>query len=88
MTRHAPSLNSSLHVLIDYSDVFPAVYHVTNQRPDELWSFQTQRSQSENFAKINFQYLTEYICHQVYMLDRKIWKLFRQRGKGQKRTKL
>ena len=23
------------------------VYHVTNQRPDEIWSFQTQRSQSE-----------------------------------------
>ena len=29
------------------SDVFPAVYHVTNQKPDEVWSFQTQRSQSE-----------------------------------------
>ena len=29
------------------SDVFPTAYHVTNQRPDEVWSFQTQRSQSE-----------------------------------------
>ena len=26
------------------SEGFPAVYHVTNQKPDEVWSFQTQRS--------------------------------------------
>ena len=27
------------------SEVFPAVYHVTNQRSDEVWSFQMQHSQ-------------------------------------------
>ena len=27
--------------------VIGTVYQVTNQRPDEVWSFQTQRSQSE-----------------------------------------
>ena len=38
-------------------DVFLADYHVTNQMPDEVWSFQTQHCM---YLQIYFQYLIQF----------------------------
>ena len=40
-----------------------AVYHVTNQRPDKDWYFQTQRSQVS--CKNYFPEFTQFISHYI-----------------------